>query len=117
MGFPGLGTWIERRASRSPEDVAFVDGSGARSYRDLADDARRVAAALQRSGVAPGDRVAFHGRNHPSALSSLFATTAIGAIWVPIHPARPEGEVRAIVADAEPRVVLRASPATPPDTT
>jgi fatty-acyl-CoA synthase len=49
-------------------------------------------------------------------LGSLFATTALGAVWVPIHPARPEDEVRAVLADADPRILIRASPSTRPET-
>ncbi len=116
MRFPGLGTWIERRAARSPADVALIAEGASRSYRDLAADVRAIAALLQREGVGPGDRVAFHGGNHPVALGSLFGATAIGAIWVPIHPARPEDEVRAVLEDAEPRVLIRASPMSRPET-
>jgi fatty-acyl-CoA synthase len=116
MGFPGLGSWIERRAARSPTDVALIAEGTARSYLDLATEVRGIANLLQRNGVGRGDRVAFHGRNHPVALGSLFATAAIGAVWVPIHPARPEDEVRAVLEDSEPRVLIRASPAAYLDT-
>jgi acyl-CoA synthetase (AMP-forming)/AMP-acid ligase II len=66
--------------------------------------------------VTPGDRVAFHGVNHPMALTSLFASVATGAIWVPIHPQRPEHEVLSILEDAEPALLVRASPQTQPPT-
>jgi fatty-acyl-CoA synthase len=114
MRSPGLGSWIERRAARSPADIALIADGASRSYLDLATQVRAIAAMLQRLGVGPGDRVAFHGLNHPVALSSLFATAAIGAVWVPIHPARPEDEVRAVLDDAEPRALIRASPNTQP---
>ena len=115
MGFPGVGTWIERRAARSPSDVALETEDGARSYADLAREIGAAAAMLRRHGIRVGDRVAFHGRNHPTALVSLFATTAIGAVWVPIHPARPEDEVRSVLEDSGARLLIRASPATHPD--
>jgi acyl-CoA synthetase (AMP-forming)/AMP-acid ligase II len=115
MGFPGLGTWIERRAARSPSGVALVTEDAARSYLDLAQEVRAAAGLLRRIGIGMGDRVAFHGQNHPSALVSLFATTAIGAAWVPIHPARPEGEVRSVLEDSGARLLIRASPSTHPD--
>lgn len=115
MRFPGLGSWVARRAARAPADIALVAEGTARSYLDLATEVRAIAEMLQRNGVGPGDRVAFHGRNHPVALGSLFATTAIGAVWVPIHPARSADEVRALLADSEPKVLIRASPATHPD--
>ena len=104
-----------RRAARSPSDVALETEDGSRSYADLAREIGAAAGMLRRRGIDVGDRVAFHGRNHPSALVSLFATTAIGAAWVPIHPARPEDEVRSVLEDSGARLLIRASPATHPD--
>ncbi len=117
MGSPGLGSWIERRATSSPSDVALVVDGLSHTYSELAADVRRVAEVLRRLGIVPGDRVAFHGRNDPAALTSLFGTTAIGAVWVPIHPARPDDEVRAVLDDAEPRLLIRAQPRSHPETT
>jgi fatty-acyl-CoA synthase len=114
MGFPGLGIWIERRAARAPSDTALVTEHGTRSYVELAQEIRAIAGWLQGNGIGVGDRVAFHGRNHPAALVSLFATTAIGAVWVPIHPARPEDEVRSVLEDSGARLLIRASPTTHP---
>ena len=116
MRFPGLGSWIEQRAARSPADIALIAEGTSRTYLELATEIRSIAALLRRDGVGPGDRVAFHGQNHPAALGSLFASAAIGAVWVPIHPSRPEDEVRAVLRDSDPRVLIRASPATYPDT-
>jgi len=116
MGIAGLGSWIERRAMRSPASVALVTPDASRTYADLAREIRVAAALLRLRGIGVGDRVAFHGRNHPFALVSLFATTAIGAVWVPIHPARPEDEVRSVLGDSGARLLIRASPATHPDT-
>ena len=114
MGFPGLGTWIEGRAARSPSSVALETTDGTRAYADLAREVRGAAGLLRRHGIGVGDRVAFHGRNHPAALVSLFATTAIGAVWVPIHPARPADEVRSVLDDSDARLLIRASPTTHP---
>lgn len=114
--YPGLGTWIERRAERSPDDVALIAPDITRTYRQLSDDVRAIARLLQGAGISPGDRVAFHGVNHPAALTSLFASASIGAVWVPIHPARPEDEVRSVLEDSGARLVVRASPATRPST-
>jgi fatty-acyl-CoA synthase len=115
MRFPGVGTWVERRAALAPEDVALVANGVPRSYGALASDVRGIASMLIRHGVRPGDRVAFHGVNHPVGLASMFATTMVGGVWVPVHPARPEDEVASVIEDAGARLLIRASPRTHPD--
>ncbi len=80
------------------------------TYRELASRVRRAAATLRRRGIGPGDRVAYHGVNRPAALTSLFASVAIGAVWVPIHPSRPEDEVRWVLEDSGASLLVRASP-------
>lgn len=115
MAAPGLGTWIERRARRAPNDVALLAAGTAFSNLELAGRIRSFTAALAADGIVPGDRVAYHGVNHPAALISLFAASAVGAIWVPIHAARREDEVVTILRDAEPRLLVRAEPDTHPD--
>jgi fatty-acyl-CoA synthase len=115
MHAPGVGTWIERRARRSPGAVALLTVEGRRTYGDLAARIRAFAAELTTRGVTAGDRVAYHGGNDPVALVSLFAAAAIGAVWVPIHPARREDEVRAILDDASPSLLVRGEPETHPD--
>lgn len=116
VNWPGLGTWIARRAAISGQDLALVHGDQRWTYAEFDARIRRAAAHLRRLGVVIGERVAFHGRNEPAALESLFAAAALGAVWVPIHPARPAGEVRFIVDDADARVIVRGDlPVAPPE--
>jgi fatty-acyl-CoA synthase len=114
MRFPGLGSWIERRAAFSPDDVALVVGGSSLTYRELEVRVHRTATTLRRRGIEPGDRVAYHGVNRPAALTSLFASAAIGAVWVPIHPARPEDEVRWVLEDSGASLLVRGSPRSHP---
>ncbi len=92
----------------------MIAGAVRRSYRELAAEVRAIAAHLARIGIAQGDRVAFHGGNDPSAPSTLFAVASIGAVWVPIHPARPECEVVQVLEDAEAALLIHAAPAGDP---
>ena len=80
----GLGSWPERRLRISPDrDAIWFEGTTT-SQAGFAERVRRTAGALARLGVVAGDRVAWTGGNHPSALETLYASGQLGAIWVPV---------------------------------
>ena len=80
-----IGTWPRRRAVKSADHPAIVFRDRATSYSELADRVDRLAAALQERGIGFGDRVSYLGNNHPSFVETLFATTLLGAIFVPLN--------------------------------
>ncbi|MGY1823509.1 acyl-CoA synthetase [Geodermatophilus sp. SYSU D00079] len=90
----GLGSWPERRLRSSPDrDAIWFEGTTT-SHRGFADRVRRTAGALAALGVRAGERVAWTGGNHPSALETLYACGQLGAIWVPVNArlTAPEAE-------------------------
>jgi len=81
----GLGSWPERRLRISPDsDAVWFEGTTT-SHAAFADRVRRTAAALAALGVRHGDRVAWTGFNHPSALETLYGCAQLGAVWVPVN--------------------------------
>ena len=89
MDFPLTLAAIFRHAEqvfpRRPVVTRRADGSLHRyTYADFGDRARRLASALQRLGVRPGDRVATLGWNHYQHLEAYFA-----------HPAHRRGAAHA----------------------
>ncbi|WP_018333115.1 acyl-CoA synthetase [Actinomycetospora chiangmaiensis] len=103
---PGLGTWTARRARNSPERVALVAGPTRVTYAELDDRVRRLAAGLRGLGVGPGDRVAHLGPNHPAFVETLFATTGLGAVFVPLNTRLAPAEIAFALGDTSPRVVV-----------
>jgi fatty-acyl-CoA synthase len=90
----GLGSWPERRLRISPDhDALWFEGTTT-SHAGFAERVRRAAGALAGLGVRAGDRVAWTGGNHPSALETLYACGQLGAIWVPVNArlTAPEAE-------------------------
>jgi len=97
--------------SRTPDKVAlrFVDEGGAVTelrYRDLAAEARRLAAGLRARGVGPGDRVAFFLGNRPEFVTAYLAVISLGAAMVPINLAYRRREISHMLADSTPRLLL-----------
>ncbi len=78
-----------RAAVDHPGGVTFVDLQEREqtiTWRELHTRARRVAAALHRLGVRPGDRVALVLATSPAFLDGYFGITLAGAIPVPLSP-------------------------------
>ena len=56
------------------------------SYRELYQQVASLAAAMRRSGIDAGDRVAGFMPNMPETIIAMLATTSIGAIWSSCSP-------------------------------
>jgi fatty-acyl-CoA synthase len=105
----GLGSWPARRRRMSPGRVAFVQGATRRTYADVDERTRNLAAALRALGVARGDRVAYLGPNNPTLLEALFGTTALGGVFVPLNWRLAVPELTYIAADCGAAVLVHAA--------
>jgi fatty-acyl-CoA synthase len=76
---------LERTVRVFPEKDAVVYGPLRWSYGRFGDEVGRLAGALRRAGVAPGDRVAFLAPNVPELLVAHFAVLRVGAALVAIN--------------------------------
>ena len=102
----GLGSWPERRLRISPErDALWFEGTTT-SHAQFAERVRRTAGALAGLGVTAGDRVAWTGGNHPSALETLYACGQLGAIWVPVNARLTPPEARYVLDHSGATVVV-----------
>jgi acyl-CoA synthetase (AMP-forming)/AMP-acid ligase II len=98
--------WHARRQGEAP---ALVLGERRQSYAELAESIDRLAAALLAAGVQKGDRVATLETPHPDYVNAFLATASIGAIWVGLNPRYQVEELRYVLADADPAVLLTRS--------
>ncbi|MCD2192772.1 long-chain fatty acid--CoA ligase [Actinomycetospora endophytica] len=107
----GIGAWVARRAERSPDAVALVDGpTGARtSYAELDERVGARAGRLASLGVGHGDRVALLGENSTGYLEWLFAAARLGAIAVPINMRLAAAEVAYVLTDSGAGVLVRST--------
>ena len=96
----GLGTNILRRCALTPALPALTFEGTTLDYAELGARIRLLAGALRRAGVNRGDRVGFLGANHPAFLESMYATAAIGAIFVPVNFRLTGPELDFIINDA-----------------
>jgi acyl-CoA synthetase (AMP-forming)/AMP-acid ligase II len=102
----GVGSWIARRARRTPDRAAVFHGDDRLTYAQLHDRITRLAHGLRGLGVGRGDRVAYLGPNHPAFLETLFAAGALGAILVPLNPRLAAPELARHLADSGSRTLI-----------
>lgn len=76
------------------------------SYLDVKHAANAVAAKLQESGVAPGDRVAIVMTNQSKYLIGAYAAFHSGAVVVPIDYKLTAKEREALLQHAKPKAIL-----------
>ena len=76
---------IRKRAAISPAPIALAEPGRLTSFADLDRRSSQVAQALQRKGVAPGDRVAFIGASGPEFAEVLYGTAKCGAIFTAVN--------------------------------
>jgi len=86
--------YLDKGASLGPEAPCLTTDGHSLSYRQVQQLAGRIAAALARSGVAPGDKVAILSANNPFAFSCVFGISRAGAVWCPINPRNEAAENR-----------------------
>src|SRR5271170_2274661 len=78
--------FVSRPAREHPERVAILGEPRAITYGELAREMNRVAGALRRSGVSPGDRVLIVIPDSLEFIAAFFGAARIGAIAVPVNP-------------------------------
>lgn len=88
------------------DSPAIVEGLKALTYGAFRARVGALARRLARLGLAPGDRVAILLPKSIRECVAIFAVSAAGGVFVPIHPSLRPRQVRHIVADSGARVLL-----------
>ena len=99
-------SFLERSARVWPDKVAVVYGKRRLTYRELAAEAKRVARALQASGVEPGDRVAYLMPNLPEMLIAHYAVPLAGGVLVAVNTRLTAEEVAYILSHSGAKIVV-----------
>ncbi len=99
---------IAHHAVRRPDSVAAVDLATGRQHTYQAFDRRiaRLAGSFRSRGIGPGDRIAVLAPNTTDTFEVQFACGRIGAIFVPLNWRLANPELRAILADCAPAMLV-----------
>jgi acyl-CoA synthetase (AMP-forming)/AMP-acid ligase II len=97
---------VRHWATERPDAPALTQDGVTRTWADLFDRVRRVAAALRASGIGPGDRIAVLDLNHPSCVELTLACAWIGAANAVVNFRLAPPEIVYVVDDAQARLLF-----------
>jgi acyl-CoA synthetase (AMP-forming)/AMP-acid ligase II len=97
---------VRQAATRWPDASAVRDASGRWTYAQLLAESQRFAAWLATRGVAPGDRVAVQMTGTRQAVAAVHGCGLVGAVAVPLNPKMKPFQLRQVLADAAPAVMV-----------
>src|SRR5271166_4237434 len=98
--------FLARSGSVYRDCVAVVDGERRVSYAELQARVHRLASALEREGISPGDRVAVLCRNRLAALECHFGVPLAGAVLVMLNTRLQAAEIATILNHSGARLLL-----------
>ncbi|MEV0171332.1 amino acid adenylation domain-containing protein [Streptomyces sp. NPDC050803] len=97
---------VERQARSTPDAVALVAAERRVSYGELDASANRLAHLLRTRGATRGTRVAVLLPRGPELITALLGVLKSGAAYLPLDPASPTPRLAALLADADPVLLL-----------
>ncbi|WP_116203723.1 acyl-CoA synthetase [Amycolatopsis circi] len=92
-----LTDYLDKGASLGPSAPCLTTDGGSLSYGEVQQLSWRVARALARSGVRPGDKVAILSANDPVSFGCVFGISRAGAVWCPVNPRNEAAENRELL--------------------
>ena len=97
---------VRQHASATPDAPALTFEGRTWSFAGLDARSSQSAQALRGAGVSAGDRVALLTRNRDECYELIAACSKLGAILVGLNWRLAPQELQAIIADAQPTVIV-----------
>jgi fatty-acyl-CoA synthase len=99
-------SFLPRSAELHPERVAVIHGARRFNYADLYARARRLASALERRGIGPGDTVSVMLPNVPAMIEAHFGVPMLGAVLNTINTRLDADTVAYILGHGEAKAII-----------
>ena len=103
---PALSHWLRTASDKNPDGIALEYSEIRLSYAALSLKVRQQADLLREAGLVPGDRIAIAATRSPDTVITILAAVEAGVAYVPLDLSYPADRLQAMLADAQPRVVV-----------
>ena len=108
-GDRGFHHLFEVQVQQSPDAMALVTEQGSLTYRQLNQQADRLAKTLWRMGVQPHDRVGLCVDRSAEMVIAIVAIFKAGGAYVPLDPNYPRDRLQFMLADTQVGILLTQS--------
>ncbi|OMC55586.1 non-ribosomal peptide synthetase [Mycobacterium sp. IS-836] len=102
-----LADLVSEQAARTPEAIAVSYEGRRLTYRDINEQANRLAHWLIGRGIGSEDRVAVLLDKSPDLVVTALGIAKSGAVYVPVDPTYPRDRLEFILGDCDAKLVLR----------
>src|SRR5260370_2357239 len=99
-------SFLARAAAIYPDKTAIIHGSRRISYAEFYERCRRLADALRRRGVGPGEVVAIMAPNVPAMLEAHYGVAMAGGVLNALNYRLEEGSIAFILDHGGARILL-----------
>src|SRR5215472_13013549 len=104
---------LTEAAARQPKRPAVASDGCLLTYEELDRLSNKLARALLRLGVAPGDRVGVLAPKSVAAVIAVYGALKAGACYVPLDPKAPTGRLSYVLQDSGANVIVTDEARTP----
>ena len=111
--FRTLPDLVREHAAARPAQPALVQGDSVISYGELDALMDRVAAALQRDGLRPGDAIAACAHSGPHYAAVFLGALRAGVVVAPLAPSVTPEQFASMLRDAQARLLFADAAAAP----
>lgn len=101
---------LDQTAATHPNKTALISNGRSLTYRDLIQEANRVAFAICEQGIKTGDVVGVVLDRSPELLITLLAILKAGAAYVPIDPTYPQDRIAFMLTDSSAGLLITSFP-------
>ncbi|MCY9513728.1 hybrid non-ribosomal peptide synthetase/type I polyketide synthase [Paenibacillus apiarius] len=100
---------FEEQVLLSPESTAVTDERRSHTYRELNEQANRIARALRADGMERGQVVGLMANRSTEMIAGIFGILKSGGVYLPLDSAHPAERIAYMLKDGQVRTVLASS--------
>ena len=97
---------FEEQVEKAPDKVALVAGDNKLTYKELNEEANRIAHSLIKKGIGKGDIVGIKLSRTSKFTVSLLGILKTGAAYLPFDTAHPQNRIEQILSDSNAKLCI-----------